>query len=479
MRELLLKLSLCPILLLFFFWPKERAKDPLPPVELRRLLSVQMPRIFNRPPLSRDVINATELFDKASSNVLFCPWNELSTPLVLRLSAPNLSPVEVAILLAPNSADEVYGLLEILTEINQVRKEKPIKLRLVARNKESIKGLMIDKRHLETVIPSPYLGTQSAFWLRDFVFPAFDAYDRRAFVETHFKQKKLGTTLQLAKIFKGKLVSPKNIDFACAGNAGGNILITPDNTLLVGNTMTDEMLSYLRSFRNVDKTVVLDTNWYYFGHLDTTLAIVPTKKSPCGYIFVVASSKLGTELLGNIVESELEQELISVLEHLYRFRCSCPNAFDTDDAILGMKTFEDLALAYRQLHGFHSSRGAQIIRACNEASSELNNLVTTLAKECDVPIVRIPALYTEGPYGLVADLTPALANMVILDDHLIVPDALLPVFRNYTKKVIEEFGCHVHFLPSGTFHNLRGQIHCATITIRDFKSNVTRGNPKR
>ena len=477
MRKLIKRLAFCPLIILILWWPTAPASDPITPAELRKLLSEQMPRIFNCKTIERDTVKAIDLFEANFPSAPQIDFGEFPSSMALRLTSPGLRPRELAILLTGSTEDEVHGLLDILTKVNKERNDEPIKLRLMTNDKTTLNGVKIEKRFIQIALASPYLNTPASFWLRDYVVPAFAEDGSRFFLASNYKQSTLGTSKKLAKAFNGKMLKPPSVDFRRSGNAGGNILVAPDNKLLVGNTMTEEMRAYLRSFVNVKEVIVLNTNWYYFGHLDTTVAIVPTGKSPCGYVFAVASAKLGMELLGGLATDELKSELIAVLERLFKYRKVCPEAFDKTDAVLGMKTFEQLALAYRQLHGFESERGKKIIASCEEAEKQLDIMVQELAKQSDVPIVRLPALYTDGPYGLVADLTPALANMVILDEDLIVPDGLLPAFTTHTRKVFAQLGCKVHYLPSATFHNLRGQIHCATITLRELDQDVRGGKP--
>ena len=52
------------------------------------------------------------------------------------------------------------------------------------------------------------------------------------------------------------------------GDYGGNIEVTPDNVLLIGNTSTPELRSFLEKHGYRNRMAVLETDWLQVGHVD-------------------------------------------------------------------------------------------------------------------------------------------------------------------------------------------------------------------
>ncbi len=449
MRKIFMQVAILPVLLLAAYW-SQQGTDPLPIEEVQILLQREMPRVFNVPRVDFISVNADSLFPRDGS---------------LDFKLPGDDAFELAMLLTPSTVDEVYGMQKIIHQLNQSRTSNKVGLRLLSASPRTIKGLQLDRSLLQAVSFCPYLKTGCSLWLRDYLLPTSDGKNNQLFIEMHGNPKESHTAKRLARILGFQSLKPKNIDFGHSGNAGGNILITPDNVAIVGSTMSRAMRSYLRALPKVKKTVVVDTDWYYFGHLGTTVALLPTPNAPKSYILAVADARLGKELLENINGNSIKNQLKASLERLFVYRKFYPTAFDKEEAVLGMKIFDELAMAYRHLKGFDNSKGKSVINASNKAGNALDTIVTKLAAELHVPTVRLPALYSDAPYGLVADLTPALANMIVLGEDLILPDCLLPAFTDHTVKVLATFGFRVHYLPSATYHNMRGQIKLATVSI--------------
>ena len=442
------------------------AVDPFPENELRELLKIELPKIFNKSKIEANVF-AVQMLEitttKKSKGRKEGPFYFLH---------PAHCVDEIAMVVARSTIDEIYGVGKILQDINRRRKDAPIRQRLVARTKASIAGLKLSQELRSNMTLSPYIERDIHFWLRDYVVPLYGLDGKRAFIETSGKEIEFGIPSTLAKIFGGSSFRPNLVNRYKPGNRGGNFLPTPDGRLIVGSTITAAMEDYLRQKARIDEVIQVDTSWFYLGHVDTTVAVIPTPKSKAGYVIAVADARLGKELLKSIGPRNIRKELVSLLERLYVFRQVHPESFGKEDAVLGMKIFEGLGWAYRSLQGFTCEQGAKVVNANEEAAYALDQMAARLAVKIGVPIIRLPAFYGTAPSGAIADLLPAVANMVIVGEDLIVPDPLLPAFVEHTQRALEAVGCRVHFLPSATFHNLRGQLHCATIELRDPKRYI-------
>ena len=450
------------ILLFLRHWLIPPVADPFPRDELRQLLSRELPSIFNIPKEKLEVFDISSMPAKK----LDSPPSKDSSTNEFKLMTPANRVDELAMVVARSTLDEIHGVGKILSLINETSKEKNVGLRLIARTRSSIEGLQLARIHEKNLTLSPYIEKNIHFWLRDYVVPLYGLNGKRAFIETKGEQIELGIPEKLAEIFGGSSIRPENVDARQSGNCGGNILALPDGRLIVGSTMTNRMESYLKEQGNPSAIIRVDTSWYYFGHIDTTVAVIPTPNGSSGFVLAIADARLGKELIDNIEGQNIKGELIGLLERLFIYRKIHPESFGKEDAVLAMKMFEDVGQAYRVLKGFQSDRGYAVINANERAAKALDELAAKLAAKVGVPVVRLPAFYGEGPLGLVADLLPAMANMVVIGEDLIIPDPLLPTFVEHAKHVLTAVGCRVHFLPSATFHNLRGQLHCATIEIR-------------
>ena len=440
--------------------------NPFPENELRKLLSSELPRIFNH---SQNVASTFAVEELAETTKKELKGRKEGPFFFLH---PAHCVDEIAMVVARSTLDEIHGVGKILQDINKSRKQEPIRQRLVARTKASVAGLKLSEEIKNNLTLSPYIEKNIHFWLRDYVVPLCGLDGKRAFIETSGKEIELGIPSTLAKIFGGTSFRPTLVNRYKSGNRGGNLLPTPDGRLIVGSTITSSMEDYLRQKASIREVIKVDTSWYYFGHVDTTVAVIPTPKSKAGFVIAVADARLGKELLKNVASSDIKRELVCLLERLFVFRKVHPESFGKEDAVLGMKMFEGLGKAYRSLQGFTCEQGTKILNANEQAAYALDQMAARLAVKTGVPVIRLPAFYGTGPSGLVADLLPAVANMVVVGEDLIVPDPLLPTFVEHTQRALEEVGCRVHFLPSATFHNLRGQLHCATIEVRDAKRYI-------
>lgn len=261
------------------------------------------------------------------------------------------------------------------------------------------------------------------------------------------------------------------------GNFGGNLEVLMDGRLVVGSTMSPAMRSFLTTHCATGAPVVVDSSWLEVGHVDEMLAFIPRGDDPKGTCIVKADALAGLALLRGLDEQALDVEIGAAIRNLYRHRAMLPDAFDEEEDAKAIDMFARLYALHDSLRGKRLSgarrtdaqRSQSLAHRCDRAMQlSLPGLrqpgpTGQLTRERALPVLYRAMVDGEGKAGA---LLPNGVNMVALGRDLLLPDPLLPCFRQQIRRTLAQEGYRVHFVPCGTYHFLQGQLHCATQVLR-------------
>jgi protein-arginine deiminase len=267
------------------------------------------------------------------------------------------------------------------------------------------------------------------------------------------------------------------------GDYGGNIEVTPDNLLVIGDTSTNQMRNLLFNLGYKDKHVILETSWLQVGHVDEYTTYIPNFKAQGGYTIVKSDPGLALDLIRDSSESDINKVNS-------RYRSSIRNI---KDVLLNEKSM----LRNRQEFGDYDLTGGNMLEENNIArmggedrSAQLVDLNRRIAEVIDRNVELLKARITEFTGGQHNDISvisyptifqgrvsggqlynsvallPGSVNMLVLRNNAVVPDAQLPLFNQSIKEASEKEGMVVHFIDTMPYHTLSGQIHCGTNVIR-------------
>lgn len=273
------------------------------------------------------------------------------------------------------------------------------------------------------------------------------------------------------------------------GDYGGNIEATPDGLLLLGNTTSKQLEEYfLKAGYDQDHVLTLDTSWLEVGHVDEVLSLLPVPEEPHGYVVAHADPVLGMELLRNLSDEQWQANLDEIFESGMRAYPTVPQVLEETREPLRNITLLLAALrAYLrgevqatpppgeswpwempnasppELHALQADAG----RSMERMLVELDRVVRLNEGPERLRRLRLPTLMVPGPSGGSRSLLPEATNMVVLPGALVIPDPLLPVFRDAITEAVRSVGYEPFFLPALTYHLGEGQLHCATHVLRD------------
>jgi protein-arginine deiminase len=119
-----------------------------------------------------------------------------------------------------------------------------------------------------------------------------------------------------------------------------------------------------------------------------------------------------------------------------------------------------------------------------EVQGKLNRVKQTLRRQLGMDgrafpdpnvIIELPVLYMRTPEGFADAMTAGVANMIVVNNHCIVPDPFGPVsggvdlFQQDIRNKLTPLGLTVHFLDDwNTYHVALGEVHCGTNTKRQI-----------
>ncbi|MFC1743523.1 protein-arginine deiminase family protein [Candidatus Riflebacteria bacterium] len=240
------------------------------------------------------------------------------------------------------------------------------------------------------------------------------------------------------------------------GDYGGNIEVTPDNILVVGDKITSTFKRFLLRYGYSDNHVVLESNWLGVGHVDEYLSFCPNPKAPGGYTIVKADPAMALEMIRNAKESDFEQIGPSRNNQLF-------NAYSYKKLLKGIKDGGETSTV---------KLNEAVDRLINRNLEKLKKKIIEVTGERDreFSVMSWPCLYTGSQSGnslyRCKAILPGVVNMLVLQNHLVVPDCYFPLFNNYIRQVSAERGLVAHFVDDMMYHQLQGEIHCGTNIVR-------------
>ncbi|HNX75760.1 MAG TPA: protein-arginine deiminase family protein [Candidatus Rifleibacterium sp.] len=285
-----------------------------------------------------------------------------------------------------------------------------------------------------------------------------------------------------------------------AGDYGGNIEVTPDDILIVGNTISNEFRDFFYDRGYAEHMVKVETDWLKVGHCDEYLSIVPNPKASTGYTIVKANPRLALRLIKDSPRADLEK--IEIPE----YRTMMLAVHDYLNAAVGPgNSFQNRAL--RHLEGIDNNGNPQSnltpttrdsaatekpldpTRALAEEFVRMNlalavvidsniKTVTRKIERVNQPnkfyhsIISFPVVYHFN-LGYIA-YVPGVVNQLILRKHLIIPDPKIKAFSDYIDRVAGKVGLVAHFIDDMPYHTLQGEIHCGTNVLRHPNRYVVR-----
>lgn len=300
------------------------------------------------------------------------------------------------------------------------------------------------------------------------------------------------------------------------GNYGGNIEMTPDGTLYFGNTMDWKQENQLVGKNGRSNAAKLDTSWLAVGHVDEHMSVIPAKAQleyPADYTgpranygLVVADPIWG---LKTIYEYTGSQKYITYLaEYLpeYNKMIEIPTNHESYFGITELKKAikwyitDESNFALKDTTKKKFTSGFELNRSVSKKCTKETKLN---ARYCDLiayniyvsriiaqnqdimvsstattndNIIKVPQIYREDyyqgkPAGGISFL-PGTANMLVMRDHLIVPEVTFDGFQNIIHDVLgKAIGSNdrVHFIKEkAEYHDLYGEVHCGTNVMREL-----------
>lgn len=409
-------------------------------------------------------------------------------------------PLKVMMVLVPRTMDEVQQMLDILREIHASapadRSEK-LKLHLIIDSEETLRRLRLERSEVGDLVEiNRYQGADpDDLWLQDWgevamVKAAGQTEPKLMVLDTNRGRESLAELpAVLARQWSGFFYR-KPTPSPRAGDFGGNIEVTPDDLLMLGSTTSPELRALFDGRGYRDRTVVLDTEWLRVGHVDEYLTTLPSPTAARGYRVAVADPRLGLEILGRIRTEDFDAQMQGFVEALARGHRQFPRGVAEDEDELSRLAFENLYGLHAKLAGISLEDrrdqfetplevmvdDADSLVASNEEASRriesnLERLIAAIRTASGddatpVEVVRVPALFESFSKKTTYALVPASINMVVLREHVVVPDPLIPAFRDEIQRRLGEAEVVPHFVSDASYHHYDGQLHCGTNVFR-------------
>ncbi len=388
-----------------------------------------------------------------------------SDQFIVQLLGHNHKPKEVLVSYETDTRDFVRDLVNIITEINLKKsysQNDQIKITLIGPDKKNIPFMPFNdyaKKNLINVIP--YYGDR---WLQDFAEIMFLPYkntnddDSLLVFDTNRGRGLDGLSEELAKKWNSSLY--KTCEESSCGNYGGNIEVTPNNVLMIGNTSSLGLRDFFIQHGYQSNHIILDSSWLEVGHVDEYLSTIVIPNDPCGFAIVRADPLLAIELTKNASRDDLfdlpndyQDSLHQTFVSFYSYLKS-----GTDDRDQEMKSLLNSQSLIDQIIALNVKK--------------LKQEIVKKSPHCkDIKEVRFPVLYQCRSFNNEIDncgaLLPNAVNMLVLEDQLIIPEPFFHPFRNAIREAASHVGNTAHFIDNYLpYHVQAGSVHCGTNTLR-------------
>ncbi|HNX78114.1 MAG TPA: protein-arginine deiminase family protein [Candidatus Rifleibacterium sp.] len=434
----------------------------------------------------------------------------------IRFLSPNNMPVKVLVVYSPNQQNEnfVLSLINIVAGMHEkglVKPEDAFKVHVIPGWEMTEK----DYAHINSKVGAERVKKYVEFnkgyttrdmWMQDWgevgvVKVKGESKPQTAVFDSNRGRDNAELPQILANFWNSYLVKNPS-DKNSGGDYGGNIEVTPDNILLIGNTSTPELRNYLEKHGYKDRMAVLETDWLHVGHVDEYISVCPNPKALRGYTLIKANPRMALRMIMHTTDAELKlvphkdyrDALLMVKKYLVKAEADRAAALKLGSTRGhgAKKVFSEAVLEYLEKSEeqlANSNSGVELSSDHFMASSDiekfiqlnltLGNLIdSNVKKACnkisevrndkDKPhsVISFPALYRAMYSGKHIAYLPGSINQLILNNQLIVPDPKVKAMRLYISKTAEKIGLHANFIDSMPYHNLQGQIHCGTNVFR-------------
>jgi hypothetical protein len=433
----------------------------------------------------------------------------------LRFLSPNNMPLKVLVVYLPDQKNEnfVVSLINIVAQMHEsgsVKQDDSFKVHIIPgwqmtqANHEHLQKLVGAERVKKFVEFNNRFSTQD-MWMQDWgevgVIKLKGERKPQTVVFDSNRGRGIGELPGiLASFWNSYLVKNPSNQFS-GGDYGGNIEVTPDNILLIGNTSTQALRDYLEKNGYRNRMAVLETDWLTVGHVDEYISVCPNPKAARGYTLIKANPRLALRMIKNSSEAEINKvphkeyrkALLRIRHYLHRAEIDRAKA-GRSNISASEKGFAETVLDYIEkpdsvdetlpamLSGASLSSDHEIPMSQVEEFIKLNltigNLIDTNVKTAcqkisqvtksgkSHSIISFPALYRKTSGNKHIAYLPGSVNQLILNDQLIVPDPKVRAMRLYIQKTTEKIGLHANFVDSLPYHNLEGQLHCGSNVFR-------------
>jgi hypothetical protein len=447
------------------------------------------------------VTNSVRYSDKPAERQV--PLKQLELPAVrsLRLLTHANVPLKVVMGLIPRTLDEVQEMLAVVKRINEEEKlpaDERLKLHLVCDSHATFRKLKVSQDDFDRYVEVNrfFHMTRSDVWMQDWgeiavVDTPAENKEQLLLLDTNRGRDSLAELpASLARLWSGYFVKKPTASTYSSGDYGGNIEVTPDGVLMLGTTSSQELRDIL-AVGYKDRTAILDTDWLQVGHVDEYLTTIPTPKAPRGYAILKADPTMGLACIAKLPKEELDREMESMVQALLKnYREQPEGVFDTKEQTQSLRVFATLYAYHAQVNGYAADLAAigpvdaatitaavpQLIEANRKIQETIDAQVATLVETIkrtsgdattEVTVIPLPAVFEPfNASGKSIAMLPGCANLVVLRNHIVVPDPLLPCLRADVQRTLESLSLKPTFIPDASYHFWQGQLHCGTNVLR-------------
>lgn len=412
----------------------------------------------------------------------------------IRLMSNNNIPKKVIVVRNGGTAPFVDSLIETIQQINEESDRLDMKVHVITTSSSEasrFKNQLLEEGLYETLVEINSRFYTSDQWMQDWGEIAVTEVPGKDTLQPLIIDSNRGRGLAgLPKIFADLWGAYyiKNSAQGVKGDYGGNIEVTPDNVLVLGTTSTQKLRTLFDDHGYANKRATLDTSWLLVGHVDEYISFVPNASVDGGYTILRSDPSLAFDLIKNATQQQLDQtnpEYRSTVKELHAILNGRNKVLANVDQI-DLSEQHDI-LKWNFESGLMSEeRDQQEIRlsqliALNQQISELIDRNVEVLKEkikqvTGTPdrkfsVVNLPTIFRGNKYGDTLNrcvaLLPGVVNMLVLANHLIIPDAQMPMLNDYIRAQLNSLSLKTHFLNDMAYHNLAGEIHCGTNVVRD------------
>ncbi|GAB1353437.1 MAG TPA: protein-arginine deiminase family protein [Candidatus Rifleibacterium sp.] len=279
-------------------------------------------------------------------------------------------------------------------------------------------------------------------------------------------------------------------DQRSSGDYGGNIEVTPDDVLIIGNTISTEFRDLFYDHGYEGRMVKVETDWLKVGHCDEYLSIIPNPKASTGYTIVKANPRLALRLIKDSPRADLEKieipeyrtTMLAVHDYL-QASSNTAGSFQKKviqhlDALDSNGVPQEIVIpAVRGATGsaVEATRtmAEEFVRMNLSLAVVIDSNVKTVMRKIDAvnkpakvqhSVISFPLVYHFN-LGYIAHV-PGVVNQLVLRKHLIIPDPKIKAFRDHIARVAGKVGLVPHFVDDMPYHVLQGEIHCGTNVLR-------------